>query len=201
LTRLPLPLICLTAALLLGAPAVARAQSFLIPWAGFDFGDSAQCPAIDECEKKARSFGLALGHMGSAFGFEEEFGYGKDFFGSAPGLSSSVFTIMNNVMVTPRLRIIRPYFLGGIGLIRTSVDVIDTPAGIASAFAFGGGTNNNFGWDIGGGAILGSKNIGVRGDLRYFHTFNEVDVFGQSVALADKKLDFGRLSVGLYLGF
>jgi len=196
-----LSLICLAAGLLLGAPAAAQAQSFIIPYAGFDFGDDAQCPAIDNCEKKARNFGVALGKMGSVFGFEEEFGYGKDFFGSAPGLSSSVFTIMNNVMLTPRLRIIRPYFLGGVGLIRTSVDVIDDPIGIAGAFAFGSGTHNNFGWDIGGGVILGSKHVGVRGDLRYFHTFDDVEVLGRDVPLADTKLDFGRLSVGLYLGF
>jgi opacity protein-like surface antigen len=194
-------LICLTAGLLLGAPVAARAQGFIIPYVGFDFGDDAQCPAIDSCEKKVRSWGVALGHMGSAFGFEEEFGYGKDFFGSAPGLSSSVFTIMNNVMLSPRLKVIRPYFLGGVGLIRTSVDVIDSPAGIAGAFAFGSGTDNNFGWDLGGGVILGTKHIGIRGDLRYFHTFDDVNIFGTDVALADRKLDFGRLSVGLYLGF
>src|SRR4051812_36114450 len=47
-------LIWLTAGLLLGVPAAARAQSFIIPYAGFDFGDDAQCPAIDNCEKKAR---------------------------------------------------------------------------------------------------------------------------------------------------
>jgi hypothetical protein len=195
-------LICLAAVLFLAAPRTAHAQSFLVPFAGFDFGDSAECPAISECGTKARNFGLALGHMGAAFGFEEEFGYGKDFFGSAPGLSSSVFTIMNNVMVTPRLHPIRPYFLGGVGLIRTSVDVaVTTPGGIASAFAFGGGTNSNFGWDLGGGVIVGSQHIGVRGDLRYFKSFNEVDVFGQGVALANQKLDFGRFSLGLYLGF
>jgi hypothetical protein len=196
-----IPLICLAAVLFLTAPRAAHAQSFLIPFIGYDFGGDAQCPEISNCDNKGRSYGLALGHMGSAFGFEEEFGYGKDFFGSAPGLSSSVFTIMNNVMFTPRIKVIRPYFLGGVGLIRTSVDLIDTPGGIASAFAFGGGTNNNFGWDIGGGVIVGSKHVGVRGDLRYFHSFNEVNVFGQSVSLADQKLDYGRASVGLYLGF
>jgi hypothetical protein len=194
-----IPLICLTTALLLAAPEAAGAQSFLTPFIGFDFGGNAQCPEISNCDQKTRSYGLALGHMGSVFGFEEEFGYGKDFFGSAPGLSSSVFTIMNNVMLTPRLHPIRPYFLGGVGLIRTSVDVIDTPAGIAGAFAFGSGTNNNFGWDIGGGVIVGTKNVGVRGDLRYFHSFSDVDVFG--VSLANAKLDYGRATVGLYLGF
>lgn len=38
--------------------------------------------------------GVAVGALGSVIGFEEEVAYAKDFFGKAPGLSSSVLTLM-----------------------------------------------------------------------------------------------------------
>src|SRR5690349_12785404 len=82
------------ALLLLGSAAPAHAQSFVAPFIGFDFSGDAKCPQITDCQDKTLNGGLALGHMGAIFGFEEEFAYAKDFFGSSPDYSSSVLTVM-----------------------------------------------------------------------------------------------------------
>jgi hypothetical protein len=185
-------LLSLTAALwLVGAAAPAQAQSFVAPFIGFDFGGDAQCPQITDCEDKTLNGGLALGHMGAIFGFEEEFAYAKDFFGKTPDYSSSVLTVMSSAMLTPRLRPIRPYFLVGMGLIKTNVDF--------NADSLLTNHNNSLGWNIGGGVMIGTKHVAVRGDVRFFHAFQGLDILGFTIA--DNKLDFGRASAGLVFGF
>jgi hypothetical protein len=61
--------------------------------------------------------------------------------------------------------------------------------------------NNNFGWDIGGGVmILFARHFGVRGDLRYFHSFQDTTtVLG--INLNGDTLDFGRASAALVFKF
>jgi opacity protein-like surface antigen len=55
-------------------------------------------------------------------------------------------------------------------------------------------------WDFGGGVmIFFGTNVGLRGDLRYFRTFSDVD-FGPSFTFTDK-VDFARASAGLILRF
>jgi hypothetical protein len=86
----------------LGPTREARAQGFISPFAGYDFGGDASCPEVTNCEDKRLNAGVALGAMGNVFGFEEEFAYAKDFFGSAPGLSSSVLTVRMTADATDR---------------------------------------------------------------------------------------------------
>src|SRR5437763_720902 len=112
----------LAAACVLGVPASAHAEGFISPLIGFNFGGDAACPAVQGCEDKRLNFGLALGAAGNVFGFEEEFAYARDFFGTAPSLKSSVFTVMSNVMLAPKIGPVRPYFLTGLGLVKTHVD-------------------------------------------------------------------------------
>jgi opacity protein-like surface antigen len=122
--------------------------------------------------------------MGNIFGFEEELAYAKDFFGETPGLDSSVLTLMSNAMLIPNLGPFRPYVLAGVGLIKTHIEL--TPTDIFSV------DNNHFGWDVGGGLmILFGGHFGVRGDLRYFHSFQNFDVAGFQLN-GDEKIDFGR---------
>jgi opacity protein-like surface antigen len=172
--------------------ASARAQGFISPLIGFNFGGDANCPQITACEDKRLNFGVSLGKMGSVFGFEEEFAYAKDFFGTAPLLNnSSVLTVMSNVMLVPNIGPIRPYALVGLGLMKSHVEF--TPVSLLTA------DNNSFGWDIGGGVIVGGKHIGVRGDIRYFHSFQNQTFAG--FVLSNPKLNFGRASGALMLMF
>ena len=173
-------------------PQAAAAQGFITPFIGFNFGGDAKCPEIEGCEDKTSNIGVAFGTLGPVLGFEQEFSYAKDFFGSAPGLSSNVLTFMSNVIIGPKISVVRPYVVGGVGLIKAKVEF--TPSSLLET------SNNGFGWDIGGGVIIGGEHVGVRGDIRYFHTFKDLDVLGFSLG-GDTKLDFGRASIGLFLGF
>jgi opacity protein-like surface antigen len=174
-----------------GWAGAARAQGYIAPLIGFNFGGDANCPQITGCEQKRLNYGIGLGKMGNVFGFEEEFAYAKDFFGSAPTLNSSVLTVMSNAMFVPNIGPIRPYALVGLGLIKTHVEL--TPISLLTT------DNNNFGWDIGGGVIIGGAHIGVRGDIRYFHSFQDQTIAG--FVLSNPQLNFGRASAALMLMF
>jgi hypothetical protein len=178
---------------LLVAPRPAAAQGFISPFIGFDFGGDAKCPEISDCEDKTTNLGVSVGTLGPVIGFEEEFAYAKDFFGTAPLISSSsVLTLMSNVIIGPKISLVRPYVVGGVGLIKAKVEF--TPTSLLST------SNNGFGWDIGGGLVIGGEHVGVRGDIRYFHSFKDLEVAGFSLG-GDTKIDFGRATVGLFLGF
>ena len=100
--------------------------------------------------------------------------------------------MMSNVVIGPKISLVRPYVVGGVGLIKAKVEF--TPGSLLNT------SNNGFGWDIGGGLTVGGEHVGIRGDIRYFHSFKDLEVLGFSVG-GDTKLDFGRASVGLFLGF
>jgi len=177
-------------ALVLVAASAADAQGFISPFIGYNFGGDAGCREIANCKDKRANFGVSIGTAG-IIGFEEELAYAKSFFGERPGASSSVLTLMSNVMVAPRIGPVRPYALIGVGLIKSRVE--------ASLGSLASIDNNNFGWDIGGGLMLMFGPIGVRGDVRYFHGFQDLEVLGLS--LSDLKLDFGRAAAGVVFQF
>lgn len=178
--------------LVLASATDGRAQGFISPFVGFNFGGDSGCPEITGCEDKHLNVGVSLGTMGSIFGFEEEFAYARDFLGTAPGFSSNVLTLMSNVMLAPKLGPARPYVLAGVGLIKTHAEL--TATNLLTT------TNNQFGWNIGGG-LMGffGEHVGVRGDIRYFHAFQDLSIL--VVSLGSQKLDFGRASAGLVVKF
>ena len=178
--------------LTLGLPAPLAAQSFISPLLGYDFGDDSSCPAITGCEDKNLNIGAGIGSMGPLFGLELEFSYAKDFFGAAPGFSSSVLTVMSDLIVGPQIGPVRPYGTGGVGLIKSHVSA--TPTSLLDS------SNSDFGWNIGGGVMVFlGENIGVRGDIRHFHSFQDLEILG--FPLSDTKLDFGRASAALVFRF
>ena len=185
----------LAVGLTISAAGEARAQGFISPLIGYDFGGNAGCPTLSTltaCEDKNINFSVGFGAMGSVLGVEEEFGYASSFFGSAPALSSSVLTAMSNLMIVPKIGPVRPYMAVGIGLIKTHVNLT-----VPSVFTT---DNNGLGWDIGGGLIgFVGAHVGLRGDVRYFHSFQDLSVLGLN--LSSQKINFGRASVGLVLKF
>lgn len=191
-TRPMLRLGVLLAAFILLPAESARAQGFISPLIGFNFGGDSGCPELTGCEEKRLNAGVSLGVLGSVFGFEEEFAYAKNFFGETPGISSSVLTVMTNVLLVPDIGPIRPYAVVGLGLIKTKIEL--TPASLLTS------DNNHFGWNLGGGLmIFFGDHVGIRGDIRYFHAFQDLEVLG--VPLGDTKLDFGRAAGALVLKF
>ena len=170
----------------------AQAQGFISPFIGWNFGGDSGCLDLQDCRDKKVNWGVAFGAMGDVVGFEEEFAYSSDFFGDTPGLSSSLMTLMSNFMIVPKIGPIRPYALIGVGLMKTRVEF--TPLGLLET------SNNDFGWDVGGG-VMGffGENVGIRGDLRYFHSFQNLELLG--LALHGTKLDFGRVSGAVVFKF
>jgi opacity protein-like surface antigen len=174
--------------------APALADGLVVPFIGFNFGgdSGSQCPGLTTCEKKHTNFGVSFVSMGTVFGLEEDISYAKNFFGETPGQDNSVFSAMTNLVIGPGVGPVRPYVVGGIGLIRPHVSSL---AGSVTTFS---SDKNAFGYDLGGGlTVLFGGHVGVRGDLRHFHTMQNVNV----LIFNGQKLDFWRASAGLALAF
>lgn len=182
----------LAALIVFGGTRQAAAQGFISPFIGYNFSGDAGCPEITNCDDKHTNYGVAFGAIGSVVGFEAELAHTNDFLGASSNQSTNVLTFMANFMLAPKFGPIQPYFVVGGGLIRTAVETAGQNNG-----------ENQVGWDVGGGLIgYFSRHIGVRGDVRYFHSFQILD-FSQfpGVQIGEKKLDFGRISVAAMFKF
>lgn len=179
------------AALMALASTPARADGFITPYWGYNFGgDSANCVSLTNCEEKRTNWGVSFGATHGIFGFEEDIGYAKDFFGKTPTGDNAVLTVMSNFMVVVPAGPIQPYALAGVGLIRPHA-TLDT----SSLTSF---EQNTLGYDIGAGVNLFLTHaVGIRGDVRHFHTLQDVSLG----VFASDKLNFWRASAGLTLRF
>jgi opacity protein-like surface antigen len=192
------------------APRTASADWVFTPFLGGNFNGSADVQGSggtvfsDKFEKKI-DYGFSLAGMGAgAVGFELDFGYSPNFFET--GTVGDDFDLVNDSNVTTltanaifgipiggqRGGSVRPYVVGGVGLIRSNLgdagDLFDVQS------------KNDFGFDVGGG-VMGffNSNIGLRGDVRYFRTFSGSSDTATSLALSD--FNFWRGSVGLSFKF
>jgi opacity protein-like surface antigen len=201
----------IVAVAVVAAPRTASADWTLTPFVGWNFGGSADVQGsnaistLNKFEKKI-DYGASLAGMGKGvFGFEVDFGYSPNFFENSTGTNNQFnFTSKSNVTTFTGNAIlgipaggqhgasIRPYLVGGVGLIRTNVQ--------DAAQLFSVTSKNDFGYDIGGG-LMGffSTNIGLRGDVRYFRAFNGSSDNVTGLGLSDFK--FWRGSLGLSLKF
>jgi hypothetical protein len=187
-------LIVIATVFVLSTVTTARAQGFISPLIGYNFGGDSGCQEITNCEDKRMNIGVAFGVLGPVFGFEEEIADAKNFFGDVPSQSSSVVTVMSNFMLAPALGPVHPYVLGGIGLIKTHVEF--NSGSLLST------TNNDLGWDFGGGAfVFFGRHLGIRGDIRHFRTFEDLELPVVGTSLAGEALKFGRASGALVLRF
>jgi opacity protein-like surface antigen len=183
----------LAALFLVSAASQAFAQAYISPFIGYNFGGDSGCPEVSNCEDKTRNLGVSFGSIGSVLGSELEFSFIDNFFGDTPGVSSSVLTLMGNFMLAPKFGVVQPYGVIGLGLIKTHAEV--NVGGLLES------NNNHFGWDIGGGVIgYFGDHFGVRGDLRYFHAFGDLELLNLPI-FDGAKLDFGRLSGGVVFKF
>jgi hypothetical protein len=183
-------IVVLATALLSGSAVTARAQAFISPYAGYNFGgDSANCVSLQNCEEKRLNLGVSFGTAHGALGFEEDIAYARDFFGKTPGSSNAVLTVMSNLLFVVPAGPIQPYALVGLGLIRPHAQFDATSLAL---------DKNALGYDIGGGLnIFLARAIGVRGDVRHLHALQNVSL---GIFNSDQ-LDFWRASAGLTLRF
>ena len=201
----------MSALLCAAAPRSASADWVLTPFLGWNFNGSADVHnntagvSFENKFEHKLDYGLSLANMGAGiFGFEVDFGYSPNFFETGTATNnafnftndSNVTTLTGNVIVGAPIGghggSIRPYAVGGVGLIRSNVQD-------AGQF-FDVQTKNDFGFDVGGG-VMGffSDNVGVRGDVRYFRTFNGSSDNVTTLGLSD--FNFWRGSVGVAFKF
>lgn len=183
--------IVLAAALAVGlavVPANATAQTFITPFAGVTFNG--------ESPGERFSTGASVLFMGAVAGLELEFGYTPDFFKESSQLElvadSNVTSLSGNLVIGVGGGPVRPYVTGGVGLLRSR---------ITSAEAlFDDVSTNDFGVNAGAGLIvMFSDHVGLRGDVRYFRSLEDIDVGDLSVTLDD--FDFWRAYGGVSFRF
>jgi len=185
----------LGSSILLWAPASASAQGYLTGFVGGNFGGDSGVSLDESIDDASRlSFGARLGILGGGiFGGEFDVGYTPDFYGKGTVFDSSgVLTVMGNVVVGLPLGPVRPYFVGGIGLIRRTVTY-------APGEGPGSVTDSRAAYSIGGGVnLFVSEHVGINVDLRYFRNFTT----GNSlVDLPDDTFNFARGSLGITFRF
>jgi len=195
----------------MAAPSPASADWVFTPFVGWNFKSTADVSDAAGVELENRleqqlNYGFSLAGMGAGVvGFELDFGYSPNFFESGTNddgdfdltNDSNMTTLTGNLILGIPIGgttggSVRPYIVGGVGLIRSDVgDVGDF---------FDVRTKNDFGFDVGGG-VMGffNDNVGLRGDLRYFRTFRGTDENITGLALGN--VNFWRGSVGLSLKF
>lgn len=175
------------ALLVLILPSTAFADGLFTPFAGVSFGN-------DQTEK-VTTFGASLAGMaGGIFGFELDFGQTADAKTDAVfAANSRVTTVTGNVIVGVPLGAVRPYVVGGLGWLRTSLTA-DGQGG-----QMGSVTSDGLGVDIGGG-LMGffGDHVGARADIRYIRAVTA----GESVFEFDfEQFNFVRFTGGLVLRF
>lgn len=198
----PMKLIVMGAMLVALLPKPAAADWLFTPYVGGVFGGSANFGEFadrdDEIEQRI-TFGGSIGFMGAGiFGVEADIGFTPNFYENTVGPGdfefgdSNLFTMMGNLILGAPIggqqgAGFRPYASGGIGLIRSR---------ISATTIFDELSTNDFGYNLGGGFIgFFSDNFGLRGDLRYFRSFEDNESDGElDIALGD--LRFWRGSVG-----
>jgi hypothetical protein len=186
-------LVLASAAAVVLAPMQARADGFVTPWVGSAFGSSIQ--------NGQTTFGVSAGGMGAGIiGGEADFGWSPSFFGTKSDFgNNTVMDLMGNLIVGipvggTRGSGVRPYVVGGVGLIRSQID-----GGSLTNFT-NTQSNNMFGWDAGAG-VMGyfNQHVGLRGDVRYLRATSDLKSGVSSLDLSGNQLHFWRASIGVVL--
>lgn len=183
------------AALLCGfSPGAARADGLFIPFIGWNFGGDAGTEFSDAVDASTLNWGASLAWMGAGvIGVEGDFSYSPDFFGKTDLGGTSVWTAFGNVLLGIPLGGqkgfgIRPYGLVGIGAVRPNGDAFATQFELSET---------KVGWDFGGGVMMFfTSHIGIRGDVRYFRTFEALELLDIEIQNEPEHLDFTRGSAG-----
>jgi hypothetical protein len=189
----------LVALALCGLPREAQADYLFTPFIGGAFGGRT---AFLNLEQGAGSTQLIFGGSGGwlsagVLGLEGDFAYAPRFF-ERDTLAGNIFdsnltTVSGSIIVAVPLSVteysLRPYLIGGAGLIHSGITYIELLDPV---------DDNSMGFNLGAGAIgFLTQRTGVRFELRYFRTFereaNEVsgEVF--------PRLSFWRATVGVVI--
>jgi hypothetical protein len=172
---------------------------FLTPFFGVNFGGDSGNKFSEAFDTSQYNFGASIAFMGAGvFGVEGDFGYSPDFYGKNDTGGSSALTATGNLIIGIPLGGqkgfgVRPYGIVGAGVLSSKSDF---GTGVAEI------DGNDLTWSVGGGVLVffGTK-AGIRGDVRYFRTFDDLEVLGIPIAQSPGKVDFTRGSLGFVLRF
>ncbi len=184
---------------LLSAPARA-ADTQIKPYIGVTFAGATTFVDPEKAVDKASlAIGVSAVALGDVLGVEGDVGYGPGFFQTGSRhlvLSSSVTTVTGNVIVALPRRLteytLRPYFVGGLGLMRAR---IDNDFGVLPVSA------NMAAFDVGGG-VTGflTNRVGVSWEVRHFRSFGE-DTQVTGVSIGPEQLSFWRASMAVAIRY
>lgn len=185
------------------APAQARADGYVSPWAGVNFGYNNEVSQVRTCTTatcgNSWSWGVNAGWMGAGIiGGELDFGWSPDVYGDL--VNNRVWDLMGNVIVGIPIggqhgAGVRPYVTAGLGAINTKI------VGGTAASSL---DNTDFGYNLGAG-VNGyfSDHFGLRGDFRFFRTVNaDFSSFSSTVnpsSFSEGQFHFWRFGVGLLI--
>jgi opacity protein-like surface antigen len=169
-------------------PVPVLADGYVTPWVGYS--------VTGKNDPGRGAFGAVAGYMGAGvFGFEADFEYMPDFFGSRRefGSNNAISAMGNFILGVPiggtHGAGVRPFVSGGVGLMRTHIE--------GGALLDASRTNNAFGYNIGAGMMgFFNQHIGLRGDVRYTRTLDDTDR-GSGVDLDPGRLRYWRVSGGV----
>ena len=181
------------------APVPARADTLLTPFFGVNFGGDAGKEFSEAFDTSQYNWGASITFMGGGvFGVEGDFGFSPDFYGKTDLGGSNVLTATGNLVIGIPFGGqqgfgVRPYGIVGAGLLKSKSDF---GTGVAEI------DENDLTWSAGGGVLLffGSS-VGLRFDVRYFKTFDDLEVLGIPIAQSPGKVDFTRGSLGFVFRF
>jgi opacity protein-like surface antigen len=196
----------LLAAAVLGVlllPAAGHADVLFTPFVGGNLGGSVTSRFADFVGDQSRTtFGGSLAVMsGGIFGIEGDLGFTPKFFGTDVQLGGVPVSVARNNVLTAMANLtvgvpiqgrggpgIRPYAVGGVGLIRQQFDLVGGLVGYSA---------NDLGYNVGGGVLIfPSAHVGIRGDLRYFRSVGG-DTVSDLLDLQPGAFNFTRASVGV----
>ena len=196
------------------SPRAASADWTLTPFVGWNFGGSADVSGNGGVSTSNRfehkvNYGVSAAAMGKGrISREIGFGYSPNFFANTVGQGFQFSSDNNDMTLTGNVIVgipagghgaqVRPYAVGGVGLIRQRVGA--GPG--ASGNLFEVNSKNDFGYDLGAG-VMGffTQNVGLRGDVRYFRSFQGSSNPDSVTGLALSGFHFWRGSVGVAFKF
>jgi hypothetical protein len=192
------------ALLVLSCPAATHAEWQIRPSVGVNFGQSTTLltgDLVTETGPGKFGFSVAAAVLGNVLGVEADFGRRSGFLpakanGTGNVLGSSVTTLTGNITVAVPKRLVeytlRPYFVGGAGLMAVRID--------QRVSLFNVALNTNA-IDVGGG-VTGflTPRIGLNWDVRHFRSIGEgPELAGRS--LGPPALSFWRANMALAIRY
>jgi len=187
-------------AVLTRAGSASAAEKQLKPFVGVTFGGGTTFLDLESASGKAHPvIGVSALVIGEIVGVEADVAHAPGFFQSGDShlvLGSSVTTVTGNVVIAaPHSRteyVLRPYFVGGAGLMRIQKQDYFDVFNIADNFAA---------TDFGGGATgFITNNIGVCWEARYFRALSR-KLPTTGVSIGDAELSFWRATMAVAIRY